>query len=177
MSPISSVIYLMSKSKKSASPSFEAVGRVARALTYPLLAEEFEMTVRELNALATIAHITIDVGVSGTHAAIDSPNSLDTYDSIFVGPGTCQAFESEEMFHAVVQTLKDKGLVQTQESFGRRLHLIAKDDKRGAGTIVTLTKEGKSFIDAMASNLAKSLAILDDEKVRKALSKYYSARR
>lgn len=162
----------MNKSKKSGSPSFKAVGRVARALTFPFISEGLDLTLRELNAIATIAHVNIEAGAKSSQDANGTPHVVDTYDAFVIEPGAGQAFETVEVFEDVVQALKEKGLVQTEESFGRRLHLLNQDEKSGPGTIVTLTEEGKSLVDAMTSNLAKSLVVLDNESVRKDLSKY-----
>lgn len=164
----------MAKSKKPATPSHQAIGRVTRALTYPIISAEHDLTLRELNALATLAHINQDAGVTNKPKDDGFFHPVDTYDAMQLEPGTGQAFWHEEQFLVAVQSLEAKGLVKTEATKGIRFTRLREEDKTGTGLMVTLTIDGEELVDSLAGNLAKSLSLLDREDVRADLGLYQS---
>ncbi|NMF98947.1 hypothetical protein GPA27_16330 [Aromatoleum toluolicum] len=168
----------MAKKPKRAAPAHVAVGRVVRALTYPIIGAEHDFTLRELNALATLAHVNIDAGarVSGPEDGYFHP--VDSYDAMLLQPGAGQSFWLEEQFQSAARGLEAKGLVKIQTTTGRRYTLFVSSkpepEQVGPGMLVTLTKEGTELVDSMAGNLAKALTTLDDKDVRNELGQYES---
>lgn len=164
----------MSKQSKEATPSHRAVGRVVRALTYPIISAEVDLTLRDLNALATLAHINQDVGVSATAPAI--VGKRDSFDALALNPGCQQAFWEEEQFIAATDRLAALGLATIEPTTGPRMLLsIMKDaPPEGPGRIVRLTAAGEKLVDSMAGNLAQTLSLLDNTHVRHDLALYQS---
>lgn len=159
---------------KEATPSHRAVGRVVRALTYSIISAEFDLSPRELNALATLAHINQDIGVSATSAQL---GKCDSFDSLAMNPGCQQAFWREEQFIAATDKLAALGLVTIEHTTGPRMHLSVMKDAppEGPGRIVSLTAAGYELVDSMAGNLARTLGLLDNPHVRNDLALYESA--
>lgn len=159
---------------QSSTPSHRAVGRVARALTYPIISAEFDLNLRELNALATLAHVNQDVGVNAERLEL---GRCDTFDGLGLSPGCQQAFWLEEQFIAATDKLVELGLATIEHTTGPRLHLLTtgSSSQEGPGRIVRLTKAGEELVDSMAGNLAKSLSLLDKEDVRDDLALYEDA--
>jgi hypothetical protein len=164
----------MAKSKKLATPSHQAVGRVVRALTYPIISAEHDFTLRELNALATLAHINQDAGVTNKPTPKSNFHPVDTFDAMYMQPGAGQSFWEEEQFLAAAKSLEAKGLVTTEATTGIRIATLTSTDEPSPGLIVKLTKAGEELVDSMAGNLAKSLSLLDREDVRNDLALYES---
>lgn len=164
----------MAKSKKSATPSHQAIGRVTRALTYPIISAEVDLTLRELNALATLAHVNQDAGVTSKPKDDGFFHPVDSFDAMCLQPGTGQAFWQEEQFSSTVKSLEAKGLVKSEVTKGQRYTRLREEDKTGPGVIITLTKAGEELVDSMAGNLAKALTMLDQEEVRADLALYQS---
>ena len=138
-----------------------AVGRVVRAITYPVVSHEFfDMTLRELNALATLAHVNTEAKVGATpDEGCDS--LVDSSDAMRIMPGAGQAFWAEEQYTEAFEGLQKKGLVKFKKTHGKRLSNHMKEEI--PGLIVTLTKKGEALVDAMAGNIGKSLNQLNDE--------------
>lgn len=164
----------MAKTKKSATPSHQAVGRVVRALTYPIISVEYDFTLRELNALATLAHVNQDAGVTSKPKNDGYFHPVDTFDAMQLQPGAGQSFWEEEQFHTAVKGLEARGLVKTEATSGKRIAVLKGGEASLPGLIVKLTKEGEELVDSLAGNLAKSLSLLDREDVRKDLALYES---
>lgn len=162
----------MAKTKKSATPSHRAVGRVVRGLTYPIIAAEFDLTLRELNALATLAHVPLEMDMSKGDAAAIGQNA--TFDAMALIPGCQQAFWEEAQFDSATDKLAALGLVAIEHTNGPRMRLLTMKDAPAAapGRVVRLTKAGEELVDSMAGNLAKSLGLLDDADVRADLALY-----
>ncbi|MCB4359563.1 hypothetical protein [Quatrionicoccus australiensis] len=162
----------MAKTQKTATPSHRAVGRVVRALTYPIISAEFDLTLRELNALATLSHVPLEMDNMIGEAAEMLRKS--TFDAMALIPGCQQAFWMEEQFNAATDKLAELGLVTIENTHGPRMHLrIMKDSPaEGPGRVVRLTKAGEELVDSMAGNLAKSLSLLDTPDVRDDLALY-----
>lgn len=156
----------MANKHQPAGPAYEAIGRVARALTYPLISGNHDLSLRDLNALATIAHINDQLDVS---ADADEVGRVDTFDAMFMVPGVAQAFWEEAQFIAATDKLATLGLVTIEATQGPRLLLKM---AKGPGRIVRLTEAGREMLDAMAGNLAKSLSILDDKDIRQDLARH-----
>jgi hypothetical protein len=164
----------MAKTKKTATPSHQAVGRVVRALTYPIISAEYDFTLRELNALATLAHINQDARVTTKPTSDSNFRPVDTFDAMYMQPGAGQSFWEEEQFLATAKSLEAKGLVTTEATIGKRIAKLTTTDEPSPGLIVKLTKAGEELVDSLAGNLAKSLSLLDREDVRKDLALYES---
>lgn len=145
---------------KMATPAHRAVGRVVRALTYPIISDELDLTLRELNALATLAHVNQEVGVT----AKPTPKYwvVDSFDAMQVMPGCGQSFWEEQQFIDATDRLAALGLATITQTLGKRLLLQAE----GPGRIVRLTKRGEQVCNNMALNLDNSLSVLDDPAVR-----------
>lgn len=156
----------MANKHQPAGPAYEAIGRVVRALTYPLISGNHDLSLRDLNALATIAHINDQMDVS---ADADEVGRVDTFDAMMMVPGGAKAFFEEAQFSEATDKLATLGLVAVEATQGPRLLLKM---AQGPGRIVRLTEAGREMLDAMACNLAKSLNVLDDKDVREDLALY-----
>jgi len=156
----------MANKHQPAGPAYEAIGRVARALTYPLISGNHDLSLRELNALATIAHINDQMDVSSSASEV---GRVDTFDAMMMVPGTARAFFEEAQFIEATDKLATLGLVAIEATQGPRLLLKM---AKGPSRIVRLTDAGREMLDAMAGNLAKSLDVLDDKDVRQDLALY-----
>lgn len=165
----------MAQKNQHATPSHRAVGRIVRAITYPIISAKIDLTLRELNALATLAHTNQDVGVSATAPA--TMGKRDSFDALSLTPGCNQALWSEEQFIAATDKLAELGLATIEHTTGPRLHLAITPGaaQEGPGRIVTLTGAGYELVDSLAGNLAKSLSLLDNTDVRDDLSLYEPA--
>lgn len=161
--------------KNQATPSHRAVGRVVRGLTYPIISAAVDLTLRELNALATLAHVPSDMDMMVGGAA--EFGQRDTFDALSLHPGCQQAFWAEEQFIAATDRLAALGLATIEHTHGPRLLSgVLKDaPAESPGRIVRLTKAGEELVDSMAGNLAKSLSLLDNDDVRADLALYEDA--
>lgn len=157
----------MAKKQKFATPSHRAVGRVVRGLTYPIIAEEFDLTLRELNLLATIAHVNLETKLANGEAL------LDTFDVMRAVPGAGQAFWEEAQFVNAATKLEALGLATIKVLHGTRL-FDPSGASEGQCRNVVLTKAGEELVDSMAGNLKKSLSLLDEQDVRDDLALYES---
>ena len=147
---------------------YAAVGRVVRAVTYPVIANEYpDMTLRELNALATVAHVGHQARV-GKKAPKGCTAVTDTSDGMRLVPGAGQAFWTDGQYAEAFQGLAVKGLVTLKESTGPRFHQTSPE----VGSIVTMTKAGRELIKAIGGNLGKSLSTLDNPTARAELLAY-----
>ncbi|NMG69158.1 hypothetical protein [Parazoarcus communis] len=145
-----------------------AVGRVVRAVTYPVCANEYEdMTMRELCTLATLAHSNWEACVG--EAVPDGCQQLvDSFDGICVLPGAGQIYFDETDFPDAIAGLVAKKLVKVTKVKGWRKTLRSE----GEGQLVTLTKKGTELVEAIAGNLGKSLSVLEDPTTRQELLEY-----
>ena len=162
----------MPKEAPQARPEFVAVGRVVRALTYPVISSELDLTLRDLNLLATLSHVNIETG-AGKPSKGDNFCPCDSFDAMQLMPGTGQAFWEESQFTAAAQRLADLSLVTIKATAGMRLaRRLRGEDETGPGMLVTLTKKGEELLDGMCGNLNKSFSVLDSEEVREELAMY-----
>lgn len=161
----------MAKTKPKARPEYVAIGRVVRAITYPVISSELDLTLRDLNALATLAHVNDETG-AGQPSTADNFIPCDSFDALTFMPGTGQAFWAEEQFTVAAQRLAQFGLVTITPTTGTRVTRLHETDNTGPGMLVKLTKAGESLLDGMCGNLKKALGLLDDKAVRKELALY-----
>lgn len=145
-----------------------AVGRVIRAVTYPVCATDFaDMTMRELCTLATLAHSNWDACVGET--VPDSYKQLvDSFDGISIIPGAGQIYFNAADFQDAVAGLVAKKLVKVTITEGWRMPLFGE----GEGQLVTLTEKGMKLVEAIACNIGKSLSMLEDRTTRLELLEY-----
>lgn len=138
-----------------------ATGCLVRAITYPVISAEFDLSLRELNALATLSHINHEAGLaSGMTEGIELEGFgrvIDTFDAMMLWPGMSQSFWEEEQFVEAVNSLEGKGLVTTQSTYGKRLLGPVKGEAEGAGRVAVLTSKGEDLIAAMAGNLQNGI--------------------
>lgn len=147
-----------------------AVGRVVRAVTYPVCANEYaDMTMRELCTLATLAHSNWDACVG--EAVPDGCQQLvDSFDGISVLPGAGQIYFDETDFPDAVAGLVAKKLVKVTKVKGWRF--CSYDEGESEGRLVTLTTKGTKLVEAIACNLGNSLSMLEDPTTREELLEY-----
>ncbi|GGP21901.1 hypothetical protein [Silvimonas iriomotensis] len=145
--------------------SATTVGLLARALTYPILSAEYDFTLRELNALATLAQAEADSGepapVVDNDSGAGAPATAieDTYDLLSLIPNGRQAFWQEQQFLEAVTGLKQKGLVNIESKLGLRIVDSHKGVTSSPVHIVTLTRKGKDLVDELAGHVAHALNI------------------
>lgn len=153
---------------------FQALGRVVRALTYPAISSEYDLTLRDINLLSTIAHVNHETR-AGQPQKGKNFRPCDSFDAMQIMPGTGQAFWEECQFTESAKRLEALGLVSIKETVGKRLLVALKGEDEAEtrpGMLVTLTKKGTELLDGMCGNLNKSLDLLDHEDVRKELALY-----
>ncbi|MFY9810838.1 hypothetical protein [Aquabacterium sp.] len=152
------------KIQKNDLPGFEAVGRVTRAVTYAALANDVDLTLRELYAFTTLTQAleTLNGGVDG-----------DLIDGYMSTPGLGQAFFQFDQYRETFDSLEAKGLVKLLKSphENKIASSIEKNVHREA-FVAELTEAGVELLHAMGGNLAKSLRTLDREDVRQSLNDY-----
>ena len=139
-------------------PVFSAIGRVARAITHPIIGE-YDLSLLELNALATISHV---------HDGYEDGICPDTIDAMFLTPGCGQSFDAIEQFETTFKSLAEKGLVSLETLPVEKLRTPIMFN-RSTGVHVHLLKEGHQLLYAMASNLGNALDVLDKPEVREGL--------
>lgn len=145
-----------------------AVGRVVRAVTYSVCANDYaDMTMRELCTLTTLAHSNWDACV-GEPVPDDCQQLVDSFDGISLLPGAGQVYFNKTDFPEAVAGLVAKKLVTVTKVKGWRTPLGGE----GEGQLVTLTKKGTELVEAIAGNLGKSLSVLEDPTTRQELLEY-----
>lgn len=153
-------------------PAYEAVGRVVRGLTYPLIANDYDLTFRELNALATISHINDSIRVE------PKDGTLDTVAAMMMNVGAGEAFNNHSEYVTVFESLKEKGFIDIEVILAASVFKLPrlKTDKSPQldGMLATLTVAGERLIISLAFNLTKTLNILDRADVRECLAEDYS---
>lgn len=151
-----------------------AVGRAVRAVTYPVIGNDYaDMSLRELNALATLSHVNHELDVCGE----PSPGSIalvDTFDAMMMAPGAGQAFFAEEHFLNAVENLAARGLVEIVLTNG---NCIFPPKSSRPTSLVILTPAGRDLIDAIGGNIGKSLSLLNDSQTQKVLKEFGGAQR
>jgi len=139
---------------------FATVGRITRAITYPIISLEYDLTLRELNALATIAHINQE-----RHAV-----NNDTINSMLMSTAMGQAFFDIKDFYTTFESLAEKGLIEIDKiEQGELAAFLMKDNKESDelyGLSATLTEDGDDLIYSMGYNIMNSLCLLDKKEVR-----------
>jgi hypothetical protein len=146
-------------------PAYLALGRVVRAVAFPFSVIA-NLTVLELNALATISHIK-----GTTNVNLSESGKLDTILEMMFGLGTGQAFQDFSDYEKVFKSLQAKGLIKLTMVPGSELCKIPVE--REIGYIAELTAEGEELIDGACLNLYKSLIVLDKSEVRESLKEYW----
>lgn len=148
-------------------PAYEAVGRVVRALTYPLIANDHDISLRELNALATISHINDSVRVA------PDAGILDTISAMMMNSGTGQTFHHHSDYVTVFESLKEKGFIDIEvipaASVFKMPRLKTDTSPQPDGMRATLTDEGVDLMNLLAGNIERTLNILDRTDVRESL--------
>lgn len=139
------------KIQKTDLPGFEAVGRVTRAVTYAALANDVNLTLRELYAFTTLTQALETLNSGAIEGGL-----VDAYK---VTPGLGQAFFKVEQYRETFESLQAKGLVRLTNA-------------AAATFSAELTEAGVELLHAMGGNLAKSLSTLDREDVRQSLNDY-----
>lgn len=146
--------------------AFATVGRVARAITYPAISRECaNLTLLELNALVTIAHVNRDMCV-GMKVPQGATPLFDTACAMRLAPGCGQAFFNPEDFTETFSSLAEKSLVRL------RRHPQPAPFFCDHSIEVTLTAKGKQLVEAMAGSLSKILCMLKDIDTAEALRRY-----
>lgn len=149
----------MTSIKESKSPTYKAVGRVARALTYPVLSAEVELSQLELYTLTSLGHIDEFV----------SEKEHDTIDALRIMPGVGQGFFDLRSYYDTFESLEKKGLVKC--TYPQNHALLDAEVEPGRKAVqVTLTQTAEELLDGMATNLVRSLSVLDAPEVRSALN-------
>lgn len=152
-------------------PAYEALGRVVRALTFPVIANGHGLSLLELSTLATIPY------VNGS-TTFDNPadGKADTVMDFICTLGAGQAFESIDQYKVVFLSLKEKGLIRIKyipHAQVRQLPTLKnKPVNTREGIFATLTNAGISLLNTMTLNLEKSLDVLDRVDVRESLDTF-----
>lgn len=146
-----------------------AVGRVVRAVTYPIIANDYpDMSLRELNLLASICQANHEARV-GLPAIDGGTPIIDTADGLRLIPGASQAFWAEEQYDETYASLERRGLIKLTKTTGKRL---VPNQKSTKGRIAQLTEAGFDLIDAMAGNIGKSLSVLENPVTKQELKEF-----
>lgn len=144
-------------------PGFEAVGRITRAVTYSALMSEVDLNLRELYAFTTLTQALTTLP--------KLPAPADLIDAYAATPGLSQGFFSVKQYRQTFESLAAKGLVKLTESKHQGDRFVEMPEREGS-LMAELTADGIELMHTMASNLKKSLSLLDSDDVRKSLNDY-----